>query len=82
MNLQLYFFYECPFCQIILNKIEQLNLKIELLNTRENPEHRQKLINDTGRATVPCLYIDNTPMHESADIINWLDTNSSQIEKR
>ncbi len=43
-----------------------------MMNIRENPSYKEKLIKDTGRGTVPCLYIDGKPMHESRDIANWL----------
>ena len=38
-----------------------------------------KLVNDTGRKTVPCLYIDDKPMHESDDINAWLMQNKAEI---
>lgn len=39
-------------------------------------------MNDTGRRTVPCLYIDNQPMFESQDIMEWLRDNESNLEKK
>ena len=33
----------------------------------------------TGRNTVPCLYIDGKPMFESRDIAAWLETNKDKI---
>jgi glutaredoxin len=73
-KLELYYFNECPYCQIVLKAIEANNLKKDVLlfNTRESSAHREKLNKDTGRNTVPCLYIDGKPMHESRDIANWL----------
>ncbi len=73
-KLELYFYNECPYCQIVLSAIRTAKLedKVSFLNIRENPAHREKLIKDTGRGTVPCLYIDGKPMHESRDIANWL----------
>jgi len=41
----------------------------------------EKLKKDTGRTTVPCLYIDNNPMFESYDIMEWLKTNKDKLEK-
>ena len=45
------------------------------------PESLKRLVDDTGRRTVPCLYIDNKPMFESADIMDWLSENSDKLEK-
>lgn len=81
MTLKLYYYDQCPFCQLVLRKIQELNLgdKIEFCNTLENPEHRKYHTEKTGRTTVPCLYIDDEPMFESRDIVNWLDSNQSKI---
>jgi len=80
-KLELYYFPECPYCQIVLKAINvnKLNNKVILLNTRENKLFREKLIKDTGRGTVPCLYIDNKPMHESKDIADWLSHHAKEI---
>ncbi len=79
-SLNLYYFDSCPYCQKVLRKIEQLGLKnIEFSDTRANSQHRDKLIKDTGRQTVPCLYIDGKPMHESDDIISWLEANKEKL---
>lgn len=73
-KLELYYFDACPYCQIVLSAIKETKLqnKVTLLDTRQDPKRREKLIADTGRGTVPCLYIDDKPMHESRDIANWL----------
>ena len=73
-KLELYFFKECPYCQVVLGAIQETKLedKVSYFNIRDNPAHREKLVKDTGRSTVPCLYIDGKPMHESRDIANWL----------
>ena len=44
-------------------------------------DKRSQLINDTGRSTVPCLYINGEPMFESQDIIRWLKDNAHSLEK-
>ena len=45
-------------------------------------DSRNKLYADTGRYTVPCLYINGTPMHESAEINEWLEENKDQLKKK
>ncbi len=73
-QLALYYFDECPYCQLVLNSLDQLGLKsqVTLKNTRRDPSNREKLMKDTGRSTVPCLYINGIPMFESRDIVRWL----------
>jgi len=77
-----YFYYDaCPFCQRVGSVINQLNIKVDYKDILTNTENLEKLVNDTGRRTVPCLYIDGKPMHESSDIMNWLQSNVDNLEK-
>ncbi len=81
MKLKLYFFYSCPFCQIVLETIDQLSISVELIDIMADEEERDFLRKKTGRYTVPCLFIDDHPMHESRDIIEWLNLNKNKIQK-
>lgn len=83
-QLELYYFEQCPFCQLVLSVIEDEKLTsfIDYKDTQKNPDDREYLISVTGRATVPCLFIDKKPMHESRDIASWLKDNSSTIKKQ
>jgi len=80
-KLDLYYFPSCPFCYIVLQKIEELNLLVTLKNIQEDANARDKLYKDTGRYTVPCLYINDDPMHESRDIMDWMDKNKTNLDK-
>ncbi len=80
-QLAIYYFDACPYCQIVMEVIDDLDLKVEKRDVRQDRNHFNKLIQDTGRSTVPCLYIDNQPMHESADIVRWLKTNGAKLTK-
>ncbi len=82
MKLDLYYFDSCPFCQIVLKVIKELNLLVHLKNIHEDERNLLKLYSDTGRRTVPCLYIDGVPLFESLDIIEWLRKNSNNLEKK
>ena len=79
MKLEFFYYEACPFCQLVLQVIDDLHLKIEMLDISNHAEHLNRLVSDTGRRTVPCLYIDNSPMFESRDIIDWLQTNKENI---
>ena len=81
MKLELYYYEQCPFCRIVLEKIKSLGLQdsIEFKNTMESPQFRTDHLNITGRTTVPCLYVDGEPMFESSDIANWLEENQNAI---
>lgn len=83
MKLELYYYNQCPFCQLVLRTIKalQLDASIEFKNTLENPQFRQEHLDNTSRSTVPCLYIDGKPMFESHDIAHWLEENAEKIRK-
>ncbi len=80
-KLELFFFPACPYCQIVVEVIEELELEVSYKNIRQDPASLEKLTRDTGRRTVPCLYIDNQPMHESQEIIAWLRSNVDRLLK-
>lgn len=76
MKLELYKFDSCPFCHMVMDFIEKNNIQVEYKDIQKEREHLDKLIADTGRRTVPCLYIDGKPMFESKDIMSWLEQNA------
>ena len=80
-TLELFYYDACPFCQIVLRKIEELKIKVTYCDILADQTFLKRLVDDTGRRTVPCLYIDNKPMHESSDIILWLEENVDKLEK-
>lgn len=76
--LSLYGYPQCPYCQIVLRKLHDLGLDIELRDTRIDPAYRQALIDVRGRATVPVLRIEDEAgqvewLPESADIVEYLN---------
>ncbi len=83
-KLELFYFPQCPYCQIVLSAIKTSGLEkqVELLHTNDNPQYKQRLVRDTGRGTVPCLYIDGKPMHESKDIAEWLYKYAKEIQEK
>lgn len=82
MKLELFKYDSCPFCMRVMNKIEELNVQVEMRDILMDQSNLQRLMQDTGRRTVPCLYIDNKPMFESSDIMSWLEENQSQLTKK
>ena len=76
-SLILYKFDACPYCRRVQKVIAQLKIgeQIEMRDTRQNSKWRTDLQAKTGRTQVPCLFIDDEPMFESMDIINYLQMN-------
>ncbi len=74
-ELILYYFPQCPYCRKVLNFIEKNNLnnRFILKNIREDSAAREELIKVGGKEQVPCLFINGSPLYESADIIQWIE---------
>ena len=66
---------------MVMRVIDQHNVKVTYCDITAEQAHLDKLVADTGRRTVPCLYIDGKPMHESSDIIQWIQSNIDSLEK-
>jgi len=80
-RLELYYFPQCPYCQTVLSalRVTGLESQVTYYDIVDEPHRKEQLIKDTGRGTVPCLYIDGKPMHESRDIVDWLHKYSNEI---
>lgn len=76
-SLSLYQFYACPFCVKTRRAMHRLNVPIALKDAKNNPEHRQLLLEQGGKIKVPCLRIQENGesrwMYESNDIIAYLE---------
>jgi len=72
-TLALYKYDACPYCQRVLRVLRELpQVQVELRDTLREPGRRRELAQQTGRTQVPCLFIDQVPLFESADIVSWL----------
>ena len=78
-QLDFYYFDSCPYCQRVIRVIESEKIKVNWIDIHEDANALKKLVEVTGRKTVPCLFIDGKPMHESLDIIDWLKNNKSNL---
>ena len=75
-DLTLYYYPTCPYCRKVTRFIDKNNLEeIELKNINQDQAAEEKLIEIGGKRQVPCLFIDDKPLYESVDIINWLKSN-------
>ncbi|MBA2404719.1 MAG: glutaredoxin [Bdellovibrionales bacterium] len=81
-KLELYYFEQCPYCQLVMSalRVTGLELKVKMLDIHEDHKIKQKLVELTGRSTVPCLFIDGKPMHESKDIANWIHRYAAELQ--
>ena len=73
---ELFYFPSCPFCQLVLSELPNVEPQVELKNIMENFDYRNELMAGGGKTQVPCLKIvdgdDVRWMYESRDIVNYL----------
>lgn len=77
-KLALYTMALCPFSWRVTRAIKRLGLDVEMRDVLMHPGLRDELVQATGRATVPVLWIQSADgavrwMPESADIIHYLE---------
>lgn len=72
----LYQLNACPFCVKVRRAAKRLNIPLQTIDIKEE-KNLQKLVNEGGKRTVPCLFIneenDNTWLYESKDIVAYLE---------
>jgi len=71
-DLVLYGYSTCPYCQRVFRALDELSLTVPRRDPNRDAEARRSLVEATGRTQVPCLFIDDVPLLESADIVAWL----------
>ena len=72
--MELYFYEDCEYSQIILNTISKLKIldKFTFKDIRLNPDYAKELADLTGNKTVPCLVHADGPFKETKDIRKYL----------
>ena len=72
--MELYFYEDCEYSQIVLNTIAHLKIKDKFTfkDIRLNPDYAKELAELTGNKTVPCLVNADGPFKEAKDIRKYL----------
>ncbi len=76
--LTLYYKINCPYSQKVIRYLNMSGIAIHLKDIQRNPATRAELMGLTGKARVPCLWINNAPLYDSDLIIQWLEENIEQ----
>ena len=74
-ELTLYSSNGCPFCRRVTSFMSSKGVQINIEDPYSNSETMSTFKKLTGKTQVPCLMINGTPMHESNDIITWINGN-------
>ena len=74
--MELYFYEECEYSQIVLNTISMLKIKAKFTfkDILLNPYYAKELVKLTGDVMVPCLVTEDGPMKEAKDIRKYLNS--------
>ena len=72
--MELYFYEECEYSQVVLNTITNLKIKDKFIfkNIHENPDYARELSDLAGNVTVTCLVTVDGPLKEAKDIRKYL----------
>lgn len=73
LELVLYMFATCPYCQRVLAKAGERGLQLPQRDIRLDKTAWAELLRVGGKTTVPCLFVNGEPMYESAVITAFLD---------
>ncbi len=71
-DMVLYIKPGCPFCSKVMLFMEENGIEMKILDSTE-PENSQALLDMNGTTQVPCLVVDDKPMLESDDIVQYLE---------
>ncbi|MDY3051991.1 MAG: glutaredoxin [Ndongobacter sp.] len=82
MKHVLYINDACPYCHRVLRFMENNGVTgVDIKNIYASPENRAYLIEKGGMNQVPCLFIDEQPLYESLDIIDYMKRHLLSEEK-
>ena len=73
VQLLLYMKPSCPYCHRVLAAIEALDYVVPQSDVGADTAARTRLLTIGGKATVPCLFVNDRPMYESAAIVDYLE---------
>ncbi len=79
-QLLLYYNPWCPYCQKVLDYLNQIHKTVPMKNLQSDLKYKEELKKIGGKTQVPCLIINGKAMYESADIIRWLSQNKSTLD--
>ena len=76
-RLSLYQFHACPFCVKTRRALHRLNVPMTLLDAKNDPAARERLLTGGGKIKVPCLHIQDEDqsrwLYDSNAIIAYLE---------
>lgn len=75
-ELKLYYMDACPYCRKVLRYMDANDINgVKLLDVNTDSKNQEELMKFGGVDQVPMLLIDEKPLYESDDIIQWFEDN-------
>ncbi len=73
--LTLYYTPTCPFCQRVLDVVEDLNIKMQLKDTSIDLVAKEEMLEKGGKSQVSFLVDDERKvvLYEAGDIVSYLE---------
>jgi len=73
--LTLYQFESCPYCQMVRQKLSDLELTYKSVCVSPDRDRRPGVIQVSGQASVPVLVDGNVVLSDEGEIVRYLDQN-------
>ena len=71
--MKLYLLSGCPYCRMVLDKLEDLGLEYEEVEVPANHSRRKEVQKVSGQAYVPVLIDGNKVLDDENEIIDYLE---------
>ena len=79
-DIKLYHFSTCPFCVRVRQYLLEEDIQIQQKDILLDDDAKKDLLAIGGKTQVPCLVVSGKALYESSDIIQWIESNKSQIK--
>ena len=76
-QLELYIKKTCPYCIKVLDYMDRNGIEV-MIKDASIAENQEFLLENGKKKQVPCLFIDDKPLYESDDIIQYLEAHGSK----
>ncbi len=75
-DVKLYTTESCPYCILVKDFIAENNIEgVEIVDVTYDAKGKRDVLMLGGKMQVPMLYVNETALYESKDIVEWLKNN-------
>lgn len=81
-SIALYYSPRCPHSQKVLSYLNTTNLLIPLKDVTKNTNAKEELRQTGGHLIVPCLIVNEAPIYNDHQIIEWIGDHHDQLPRK